>query len=61
MPIERVAWDLVCDVCGGIGPAVEIAEPHDEGGEEPYNTVQVCEGCLAKAILDLDDTIGGAE
>jgi len=52
MPIKRISWDLICDLCGRTGPAVEIAEPHEE--EEPHNSVQVCEVCLAKAMLAIE-------
>ena len=52
MPIKRYGYDLTCDVCGETGPAVEIAEPHEE--EEPHNSVQVCELCLAAAMLVIE-------
>ena len=52
MPIKRYGYDLTCDVCGETGPAVEIAEPHGE--EETHNSVQVCELCLAAAMLEIE-------
>ena len=52
MPIKRYGYDLTCDVCGQTGPAVEIAEPHEE--EETHNSVQVCERCLAEAMLVIE-------
>ena len=52
MPIKRYGYDLTCDVCWRTGPAVEIAEPHEE--EETHNSVQVCEVCLAAAMLVIE-------
>ena len=52
MPIKRYGYDLTCDVCGETGPAVEIAEPHEE--EETHNSVQVCRNCLIGAIEEWD-------
>ena len=52
MPIQRYGYDLTCDVCGETGPAVEIAEPHEE--EEPHNSVQVCRNCLINMLEEWD-------